>query len=249
VSLKDVERTLNKARTADSNAAIRKGSVLAASGNVPAVDIPFTSFTAREQRRAAIMTDIARLAQQPLQRSMPGASHCFRIPYSHITVTCLLAHIFLYSAGKDGSPSPSSSVTNISVQYVLSHTWNPTDLFSRYAQARSSNHTNVFTINALLAAELLAHLIWLRSQSSSMMRTPHVILTRCSPFFSVYNRELIEQQIEMHFCLASSLTDHLSTLCIAEEVRVSTRLWSTSTCTLPYMLTPNRTHIPPYHYL
>jgi hypothetical protein len=91
------------------------------------------------------MTDIARLAQQPLQRSMPGASHCFRIPYSHITVTRLL--IYLYSAGKDGSPSPSSAVTNISVQYVLSHTWNPADLFSRYAQARSWNRINVFTIN------------------------------------------------------------------------------------------------------
>jgi hypothetical protein len=77
---------------------------------------------------------------------------------------------------------------------------------------------------ARLAAVLLAHLIWLRSQSSSVMRTPYVILTRCSPFLSVYIRELIEQQIEMHFCLASSLTDHLSTLCIAEEVRVSTRL-------------------------
>ena len=47
-----------------------------------------------------------------------------------------------------------------------------------------------------------------------------ILLAHYSPFLSVYTRELIEQQIEMYFCLASSLTDHLATLCIAEEVRV-----------------------------
>lgn len=90
VSMKDVEWTLNKSRTADSSAA-RKGSVLPAAGNVPAFDIAYTSFTAREQRRAAIMSDIARLAQHPLQRSMPGIVsslpplHSQRIlPHTHI---------------------------------------------------------------------------------------------------------------------------------------------------------------------
>lgn len=145
MSLKDVERTLNKVRTADSNA-LRKGSVLPTAGNATVLETPYTPFTAREQRRTTIMTDIARLAQQPLQRSMPGAS-----PYS--TLHHVFRHVCnmsprlhsLVPAGKDGSPSPSSAVTMSSAQYVLSHTWNPTDLFSRYgSQRRALGITLIF---------------------------------------------------------------------------------------------------------
>lgn len=64
----------------------------------------YSAFSILDQKRASIMLDIARMAQHPQQRELYGPP---------------------------GSCSQSISVTLRAVQYVLSHTWNPSDLFCR----------------------------------------------------------------------------------------------------------------------
>ena len=75
------------------------------SAGIDGTPVPkYTVFSILDQKRANIMLDIARIAQRPQQRE-------FRSPQGGCSKSCL--------------------VTLRSVQYVLTHTWNPTDIFCR----------------------------------------------------------------------------------------------------------------------